>query len=237
MPGDLLGLAANAFTAAGEIPRPLAEAISKRVVAEADLADVPVDSLTLLFHSSRDFTSNAAWAVEQHLPQRLSEMNDQDAALFLSSVGVSKGPAKRPELLKALGRSLSSAPALTGPALAQLAQAFARLQSRDEGVLLPLRDLVMAKVRQLPPQSMGMVSNAYARMSFLEGPLLEAVATAASEALATEAEKWDHIAVTQLLNGHAKVRCFDANFFDRALEWLSLPANLASCSPQSLAIA
>eukprot|EP00439_Symbiodinium_sp_Y106_P059193 s469_g8.t1 len=237
MRGDLLGLAANAFTAAGEIPRPLAEAISRRVLAEADLADVPVDSLTLLFHSSRDLNSNAAWAVEQHLPQRLSEMNDQDAALFLSSVGVSKGPAKRPEQLKALKRSLTAAPALTGPALAQLAQAFARLRSRDEGVLIPLRDLVMAKVRQLPPQSLGMVSNAFARMSFLEGPLLGALALAASDGLAKEAEKWDHIAVTQLLNGHAKVRCFDANFFGRALEWLSVPANLASCSPQSLAIA
>ncbi|CAE7236709.1 unnamed protein product [Symbiodinium sp. CCMP2592] len=254
MRGDLLGLAANAFTAAGEIPRPLAEAISRRVLAEADLADVPVDSLTLLFHSSRELTSTAAWAVEQHLPERLSEMNDHDAALFLSSVGVSKGPAKRPEQLKALGRSLTTAPGLTGPALAQLAQAFARLRSRDEGVLLPLRDLVMAKARrgarsqQLPPQSLGMVSNAFARMSFLESrtSVTSEWWVKAKTPASTPPEEGGDPPGTgcsrrgcQQASRAERIRAvrLDSHDSEGHAEGLSVPANLASCSPQSLAIA
>ncbi|CAJ1332628.1 unnamed protein product [Effrenium voratum] len=119
-------------------------------------------------------------------------------------------------------------------ALAQLAQALARW-NRPELETSELQSLVIAKLEQMPPQSVGMIANAYARMGRLDRGLLALLSERASKGL--PAEEWDHVAVTQLLNAHAKAGIFEERFFKAALDWLFLPNHLASCSPQSLAVA
>ncbi|CAK0811861.1 unnamed protein product, partial [Prorocentrum cordatum] len=99
---------------------------------------------------------------------------------------------------------------LPAPAVAQLAQAFARLVVRDDEFLEGLKPLVVAQLQRFPPQSLAMVANAYARLG-----------------------GYDHIAVSQLLNAHAKARVFDREFFLAAVRWMT-PSRLSTYTPQSV---
>lgn len=249
---DVLGLAANAFSRAG-VPVPqLMQVVSRRLLD--DLASVPVSGQTLALnavraaarvHNDRDASSKDLGVLEMHLAGRLTEMNSQDAALFLSEIGSGGDTVGNSHALlqKVKGNGLASLAELPPPAIAQLLQAFARLEARDKEVLNGLKPLVLSQLQRFPPQSLGMVANAYARLRALDERLLKAIADSAACDLEAEAvcgsptgkqPPYDHIAVTQLLNSHAKVSIFDKNFFERALDWMT--ANqLKTFNAQSLA--
>lgn len=243
MSGDVLGLAANAFHRVDVRVDPLMDAIAHQAVR--NLGSLPTRSLTLALHSSTPSGTDAFVACGT-LASRLPEMNDQDASLFLS--GLKTAPGKRSgiegtKMLDSLKKQSEHPEVLTPTAIAQLVQAFARLAVRDKA-LRRLEPTIIARVSEFLPQSLGMIANAYARLGQLSRELLSAIDGVASADLRADQQmlsraspkrtsRYDHVAVSQLMNAHAKMSIFDVMFFKATMDWMT-PTRLATFNPQSL---
>eukprot|EP00927_Polykrikos_kofoidii_P053577 TRINITY_DN48183_c0_g1_i1.p1 TRINITY_DN48183_c0_g1~~TRINITY_DN48183_c0_g1_i1.p1 ORF type:complete len:943 (-),score=123.89 TRINITY_DN48183_c0_g1_i1:346-3174(-) len=258
--GDVVGLLANVFCRARVHSPDLMRAVAARLVQDQE--EVPVRSLTLVLHASQRLGNHVENAPVQesittHLSQRLPDMNSQDAALFFSSLGGPGGMPKagRSALDSVKKQGLTGLATLPIPAVAQVVQAFARFAMREEKLFESLKPIIVARLHEFPPQSIGMVANGYARLGYLDEAFLSAIASSVSAALRTDIEcldataaaaaldthstknkakgVHDHASVTQLLNAHAKVSVFHSDFFTAAMDWMT-PNRLAKFSPQSI---
>lgn len=262
LPGDLLGLAANAFSRAEAHDPVLMGAISERLARSVE--GVPCDSLALVIDAARRCQAprrkgGLADSMATRLPGQLLKMSERDAAMLLASFG-EQGVGGHEVLEGIRAQGLPVVTKLPPTAIAQLLQAFARLAVRDTSLLSGLKPLVIAQLHQFPPQSVSMAANAYVRLTASDAEFLSAISTSAAadlraeearedeEALSTTSTTprargavtlakgggYDHVAVTQLLNAHAKTSVLHREFFEAAADWMT-SARLATFTPQSLA--
>ncbi|CEM36722.1 unnamed protein product [Vitrella brassicaformis CCMP3155] len=81
---------------------------------------------------------------------------------------------------------------------------------RQEAFLDWMAERLLERLPELPPETLGVIVNAYARLDRFHSALFKAIS---ERVVAGDVEELNPVSVTQLVNGYARVECFDAALF------------------------